>query len=84
MCRSSPAPLTIRVNVSLQGAIKSIECPTHSVKTVEQGPIPEKSNWTRGIVELTGKTTDMDRDFVLLITPEEVHIPRLYSEVNIF
>jgi len=79
--RASPAPLTIRVNVSLQGAIKSIESPTHKMDTVEKGPIPEKSNWTRGVVELNGKTTDMDRDFVLLVTPQDVHVPRLYSEV---
>lgn len=77
----SPAPLSIRVNVSIQGNIKSIESPSHQIKTLEMGPISGKTNWTRGIIELAGKTTDMDRDFVLCVTPEDPHIPRLYLEV---
>jgi len=81
ICREPPAPLTIRVNVCLQGGIKTIESPTHKVDTVEKGPIPEKPHWSRAVVELHGKTTDMDRDFVLFVIPEDIHVPRLYSEV---
>jgi hypothetical protein len=70
------------VNVSIQRAIKSIDSPSHHVKIVEIRAIPEKLLWNRGQVELTGKITGMDRDFVLLVTQEEVHVPRLYSEAR--
>lgn len=79
---SSPAPLSLKVAVSLQGKIKSIECPTHKVKVDNKGPIKENPAWEKAFVELVGESTDMDRDFVLNILPEEVHKPRLYSEVN--
>ncbi len=78
----SPAPLSIKVAVSLQGKIRSIECPTHQVKVDMKGPIKENPNWTKAFVELAGESTDMDRDFVLNIFPEDVHKPRLYFEVN--
>ncbi|CAG7721881.1 unnamed protein product [Allacma fusca] len=77
---SSPAPITIKVNVSIQGEIKTIESPTHKITVSSQGPIPTKENWTKAAIELSGKTTDMDRDFVLLITPTDTHKPRLYLE----
>ncbi|CAL8097329.1 unnamed protein product [Orchesella dallaii] len=77
---TSPAPLTLKVAVSLQDDIKSIESPTHSIKVEKQGPIPGKQTWQKALVQLSGTTTDMDRDFVLNILPEQIHKPRLYSE----
>ncbi|CAL8143672.1 unnamed protein product [Orchesella dallaii] len=77
---TSPAPLTLKVAVSLQDDIKSIESPTHSIKVEKQGPVPGKQSWQKALVELSGTTTDMDRDFVLNILPEQIHKPRLYSE----
>lgn len=77
---TTPAPLTLKVAISLQGKIKSIECPTHKVKVEKTGPIPEKPTWEKATVELSTETSDMDRDFVLNIVPEEVHKARLYSE----
>lgn len=79
---SSPAPLSIKVAVSLQGGIKSIDSPTHKVKVDKGRTIPENELWHKATVELAGETTDMDRDFVLNIVPEEVHKARLYSEVK--
>lgn len=78
---SSAAPLSIKVAVSLQGGIKSITSPTHQVKVAKIQTIPEHEIWHKAIVELSGNTTDMDRDFVLEILPEEIYKPRLYSEV---
>lgn len=80
---SSPAPLSLTVTVFLQGGIKSIESPTHNVKINNSGTMPENELWHKAMVELSAQTTDMDRDFVLLIVPEETHKPRLYSEVNL-
>ena len=81
--RTSPAPVSIRTNVSIEGGIKSVESPTHRIVVSNQGPVPGKLGWTKVTVELSrGQTTDMDRDFVLLVTPEEPHKPRLYLEVG--
>lgn len=82
MC-SSPAPLSLKVLVSIQGAIKSIDSPTHKVTVKKSKPISENDIWHKAIVQLSAQTTDMDRDFVLTIEPEEKHKPRLYSEVII-
>ena len=67
VCRTSPAPVTIKTSVSIEGAIKSIESLTHRTVVSDQGPVPGKKQWTKVTVELTGKTSDMDRDFVLLV-----------------
>ncbi|KAG4077364.1 hypothetical protein HA402_009765, partial [Bradysia odoriphaga] len=40
----------------------------------------ENDEWQKATVELTGQTTDIDRDFVIIIEPQEKHKPRLYSE----
>lgn len=79
---SSPAPLSLKITVSMQGGIKSIESPTHKVNIEKSKPKSENDCWHRAIVELSGDTTDMDRDFVLNIEPEEKHEPRLFSEVR--
>ncbi len=78
---SSPAPLSLKVRVSLQGGFKSIASPTHKVTVDITKPTREGDTWHKAIVALSGHTTDMDRDFVLNIEPEERHKPRLYSEV---
>lgn len=77
---SSPAPLAIRMIVYIQGEFKYVESPTHEVKIQRFEAVPAKKNWSKVAVELTGITTDMDRDFVLLFEPAEKHIPRLYCE----
>lgn len=80
--RFTPAPLEINVNVAIQGKIKSINSPTHAIQITSSGSITEKPTWTRAAIGLAGTTTDMDRDFLLNIIPEEVHVPRLYQEVK--
>lgn len=47
-----------------------------------KGVSPNNANWTQAAVSLQSKTTDMDRDFVLLVEPAEAHKPRLYIEVS--
>ncbi|XP_037040285.1 von Willebrand factor A domain-containing protein 5A-like [Bradysia coprophila] len=81
--QSSPVPLSMRVDVSIQGGIKSIVSPTHTV-TVEKSEATtyENDDWQKATVELSGQTTDMDRDFVIIIEPREKHKPRLYSETS--
>lgn len=79
---SSPALLSVKVAVSLQGGIKSIDSPTHNVTVTNSGTIPQNEVWHEAMVELSAPTTEMDRDFVLNIVPEEAHKPRLYSEVK--
>ncbi|KAG4070433.1 hypothetical protein HA402_005665 [Bradysia odoriphaga] len=78
---SSPAPLSMRVEVSVQGGIKSVVSPTHTVTVLKsEATTFENDDWQKATVELTGQTTDMDRDFVIIIEPQEKHKPRLYSE----
>lgn len=79
---SSPAPLSIKATVSLHGGIKAIKSPTHEVSVQKIESTSDDDNYHTAVVELSGKTTDMDRDFVLTIEPEEKHKPRMYSEVG--
>ncbi|CAL8104173.1 unnamed protein product [Orchesella dallaii] len=74
------APLTLTVSVFSQEDLRSIESPSHVINIQKQGIFPEKKTWRRTLVELKGKTTDMDRDFVMILVPEAVHEPRLYVE----
>ncbi len=80
---SAPAPMNIKTIVAIQGGIKSIESLSgHKIVVESKGQIPEKPTWTRAVVSLDGNVTQMDRDFVLLITPiEAVMTPRVYYEV---
>jgi hypothetical protein len=79
---SNSVPMSIKVIVSIQGEIKEIKSHTHSIVTENTGPIPNNLNWHKWIVTLDGNTTQMDRDFVILVTPKEPFKPRLYSEVR--
>ena len=80
----SPAPLSIKVAACFQGQLQSIESPTHKIKVDGPKKMAEKQgNWFKGDITLDAHTTDMDRDFVLIITPEEHIKPRLYSEVQL-
>lgn len=79
---SPPVLLSLEVTVYLQGGIKSIKSPTHSVNVNNSGTIPENELWHKAVVELSAQTTEMDRYFVLTIVPEELYKPRLYSEVK--
>jgi hypothetical protein len=45
--------------------------------------MPDKPTWSRAVALLSGFVTDMDRDFVLLIAPQQIHVPRLYIEVTL-
>lgn len=75
------APLSIKVIASIQGVIKSVSCSTHDVVVESKGEIAQRPSWHKSIVTFDGLTTDMDRDFILLITPDEPIKPRLYAEV---
>jgi len=80
--RISAAPLSLKVNVGIQGKIKSITSPTHKIQIrEEESYLPERKGWGRAIVVFSGSVKDMNRDFVVLIFPEEVHVPRIYVEV---
>ncbi|XP_021950085.1 von Willebrand factor A domain-containing protein 5A [Folsomia candida] len=80
MTEESVAPLSIKVIASMQGKIKSVESPSHKIVVEHKGEILQKPMWYKSIATLEGLTTEMDRDFVLFIKPEESIKARLYAE----
>lgn len=79
------APLNIKVMASIQGRIQAVKSLSgHDILVHNQGVIPVQAagNWNKVVVTLDGNVTEMDRDFVLLVTPAEaVMTPRVYYEV---
>ncbi|XP_021948454.1 von Willebrand factor A domain-containing protein 5A [Folsomia candida] len=80
---TSPAPLNIKVVACIQGEIKSADSlSSHKILVKSKGTIPEQPGWNKAVVTLVGNVTEMDRDFVLLVTPlEAVMKPRVYYEI---
>ncbi len=75
----SPAPLSFELEVLSKSAIKSIKSPSHSLTTElesnanEWGQFSAKSH-------LAAKTSDLDRDLVILIESSDPHKPTVFVE----
>ncbi|CAG0884651.1 unnamed protein product [Cyprideis torosa] len=72
----SPCPLEISCDIESASAIVSVSSPTHAIST----SVSQDGDVKKQKVLLSGRTTDMDRDFVLLIKPHDIHQPRLIIE----
>ncbi|CAG0895918.1 unnamed protein product [Cyprideis torosa] len=70
----SPCPLEIVCSIEAHAPLTSVSSPTHNIIKSAVG------NAGQYEVTLSGHTTDMDRDFVLLIESEKPHEPRLMIE----
>jgi Ca-activated chloride channel family protein len=69
-----PYGLQLDVDIELPCAVRAVESPSHPVRLELDG--------TRAHVTLSHDTVAMDRDFVLLITPQESGKPQVLLERN--
>jgi len=69
-----PYGLTLDVDVSLASPIRSVESPSHPARVEMDG--------ARARVTLSHEHAAMDRDFVLLVTPQEGGRPQVLVEKN--
>ncbi|CAG0903393.1 unnamed protein product [Darwinula stevensoni] len=76
----SPCPLEIQVHIETERKALSINSPTHEIKISSKNEVSDSKRHFRTEVKLLGVSTDMDRDFVMLLETEAHHQPRLILE----
>ena len=76
----SPAPLSINATVKTRGKILSIISPTHDVEVSDMAEQSEDELNQKQVSLMNAKTTDMDRDFNLLVESEDIHKPVVMVE----
>jgi len=69
-----PYGLDLEVDIALPCPVRAVDSPSH--------PVRFEVNGTRARVTLSHGVAAMDRDFVLLITPQEAHRPQVLVERN--
>jgi len=69
-----PYGLDLEVDIKLPCPVRAVDSPSH--------PVRFEVNGARARVTLSHGTAAMDRDFVLLITPQEAHKPQVLVEHN--
>lgn len=69
-----PYGLDLKVHLDMPSAIRGVESPTHPISTEIDGKA--------GTVTLGNRTTQLDRDFVLLVRTAEPQKPRAWVEVD--
>ena len=74
----SPAPLVISTDVWSKSSIKTLRSPSHSVIKTEDSRKVGEMYATKST--LSGNTSDMNRDFILMIESENIHDPAVYLE----
>jgi len=80
---NSDVPLTINLAVSMNEEILSVKSPTHSILAEPcNGNDFPGAKWNKWDVTLKSIVTQMDRDFVVLITLKEILTPRLFKSVK--
>jgi Ca-activated chloride channel family protein len=77
---SPPVELDVPYGLDLEVAI-ALPCPVRAVDSPSH-PVRFEVNGTRARVTLSHAAAAMDRDFVLLITPQEAHRPQVLAERN--
>jgi len=82
---NSDVPLTINLAVSMNEEIYSVTSPTHSIisQPCSANDLPGP-NWNKWNVTLKSGVTQMDRDFVVLITLKDILKPRLFKSVKLY
>ena len=75
-------PISITVLVSMRGKIENLRSPSHqvSIEKIEDADTM-KRRWSKACVYY--KTGFMDRDFVLLITPQHGQLHYAHYEVSL-
>ena len=76
---SSPAPMSLNLEVTSQSKIKSIKSPSHAV-LADLNQTPDRHGQFGAKVRFSGTTTDMDRDLVVLVEAEDPHQPVVFIE----
>ena len=76
---NSPAPLSFELKVLSQSTIKSIKSPSHTLST-ELANIANDEGQFSARSHLTAKTSDLDRDLVILIESSDPHKPVVFVE----
>ncbi|CAG0890317.1 unnamed protein product [Darwinula stevensoni] len=76
----SPCPMEIHVHIETERKTLSIDSPTHEINILLKNEALRNRKYLKTEVKLQGVSTDMDRDFVLLLETESPHQPRLILE----
>jgi hypothetical protein len=76
---NSPAPLSFELEVLSQSAIKSIISPSHTITTEVANSSNDKGQFSAKS-HLAAKTSDLDRDLVILIDSSDPHKPTVFVE----
>jgi len=76
---NSPAPLSFELEVLSQSSIKSIKSPSHTLTTELANNADEKGQFSAKS-HLAAKTSDLDRDLVILIESSDPHKPTVFVE----
>ncbi|CAG0896248.1 unnamed protein product, partial [Darwinula stevensoni] len=79
----SPYPLEIQVHIETDQKVLSINSPTHKINIPSKNEVFLGGKYFKTEAKLQGASTDMDRDFVLLLETEELHKPRLTLEKSL-
>ena len=73
----SPAPLVITTDVWSKNSIKTLKSPSHSVITEDSR---KEGEMYATKSTLSGTTSEMNKDFILMIESENIHDPVVYFE----
>lgn len=65
-----PYGLNLKARINLSGGIKTIDCPTHSIKTVWDGDTAE--------VSFSSESVAMDHNFIIKVTPKILPVNLAY------
>jgi len=71
------ADLSFELEVFMKTEIKEVASPSHNLSLIER---VKKDNYYQATTKFVGKTTDMDRDLVVLIDSEENNKPKILIE----
>jgi hypothetical protein len=76
--------MLIKGKVVAKTRVVELNCPSHKVDTNLNAPSSDQHPGTHAATfELSGITTDMDRDFILLVKVDKPHEPRVFVEVSL-
>jgi len=64
------------------GSIGSLESDSHVPQVRVIDKLPDKPNWSTATIEFEGTFSEIDKDFMVAITPTDVMLPRIYVEVR--
>ena len=75
----SPSPLTFNLEVLSHSKITSVKSPSHTLETDLSTAVNEQGQfWAKS--KLSGQTTDLNKDLVVLIESSDPHKPTVFLE----